>query len=393
MNPPAFFRAFLATCSVGLVACGGGATPPDSSPPEATQTAPLPYDEGTRYAAAVGGTGPTHAGVVAADFNGDGYPDAAVTDTVGNAVSVLLNNGDGSLGLPSRYLVGLLPYALISADLNRDGVADLAVANSRSDDLSVLLGNGDGSFASAVHYPSGLGPTDLAALDIDGDGDLDLLGYYGEISVHLNQGDGRFVAADDALVGEPSGAIAIAMELGDFNGDGRQDIAVTYWPGSGSDITQLLAGPDGSFTAVSPSFRMSGSTEAMRAADVNCDGATDLVVPVAGGELLILHGAAGIGLTEPQHYDADSGTNAVEFNDFDQDGRLDMAVSYFHGEIGIIRDVCRSDWTIPEPRIATVETTEAMTSPDFNLDGWPDLLVGTWFSPQIAIHLNKAGEP
>ena len=138
---------------------------------------------------------------------------------------------------------------------------------------------------------------------------------------------------------------------------------------------------------------MGGSTEAMRAADVNCDGTTDLVVPVAGGELLILHGVPGIGLTEPQSVDADSGTNAVEFNDFDKDGRLDMAVSYFHGEIGIIRDVCNNDWTVPEPRVPTVETTESMASPDFNLDGWPDLLVGTWFSPQIAVHLNKAGQP
>lgn len=384
----------LVTAALLLTIGCGASNPSDSGSDGEGIAAGIGYGTATRYLAAIAGTGPTHAGVTSADFNADGFPDIAVTDSVASSVSILLNQGDGTLGSASRYLAGLLPYALVSADLNNDGIADLAVANSRSDDLSVLIGNGDGTFALPVNYPSGLGPTDIAAIDVNDDGHLDLLGYYGEISVHLNNGDGTFRSAPDAVVGEPSGSIAIAMEVADFNGDGRDDIAVTYWPpgASSSVITQLLAQENGQFLASEPSHAVSGSTEAMRSADVDCDGTLDLVTPLAGGGLLVQTGVPGEGLGEPQLYETDSGTNAVEFGDFNLDGKLDLAVSFFLGEVAFINDVCDAQWAFNSTVIATVETAEAMTSPDLDQDGYPDLVVSTWFSPQIAVHLNT-GEP
>ena len=375
-----------------LYGCNGSSSSSTAAIPG--EIADINFADAVRHIAVAGGTGPTHAGVTTGDFNDDGYPDVAVTDSAVSGINVLLNEGDGSLGLPMRYLAGLLPYALISADLNNDGVLDLAVANSRSDDISVLLGIGDGSFSLPVHYSSGLGPTDIAAVDINNDGALDLLTYYGEVSVHINQGDGSFVAAADAIVGEPDGAIAIAMEVADFNGDARSDIAVTYWPSGASEsvITQLLAQTDGSFLASEPSYTLEGATEAMRAADVNCDGSTDLVTPIAGGGLLVQHGAPGTGLGEPTLYETESGSNAVEFGDFNLDGKLDLAVSFFIGRVGFVNDVCSGEWHIEETQFDSVETSEALDSPDFNLDGRPDLVVTTWFSPQIAILLNTAGD-
>jgi hypothetical protein len=340
-----------------------------------------------RYIASVGGTGPTHSGIASGDLNGDGAPDIVAADSVGNSVSVLLNDGQGGLGTAGRFIAGGLPYSVITADLNGDRFLDVATANSRTDDISVLFGDGKGGLGLAVRYPSGLGPTDIVALDVNGDGALDLLSYYGNVSIHINNGAGVFTKVEDAVVGEPTGAIAIAMEVADFTGDGRPDIAVTYWPSgaSSSVITQLINQGDGRFVASTPSYPLSGSTEAMRSADVDCNGTTDLVVPIAGGGLLVLPSKPNTGLGEPVKHEAQSGTNAVEFADFNGDGRVDMAVSIFEGDVKIIDDVCSSDLTLPDSSFATEATSESMVSPDLNRDGVPDLVVGTWFSPNIAV--------
>ena len=67
--------------------------------------------------------------IVAGDFNGDGKLDLAVTDSGGNAVLVLLGNGDGTFQPPITIAVGNGPDAIVAGDFNNDGKLDLAVAN------------------------------------------------------------------------------------------------------------------------------------------------------------------------------------------------------------------------------------------------------------------------
>jgi membrane-bound lytic murein transglycosylase B len=114
--------------------------------------------------------------VVAADFNGDGKLDLAVTDSVSNAVMILLGNGDGTFGAPTTIPVGNQPDAIIAADFNSDGKLDLAVANHGDGTITLLLGNGDGTFtqASGSPYVVGRGPYQITAADFNGDGKLDL---------------------------------------------------------------------------------------------------------------------------------------------------------------------------------------------------------------------------
>ncbi len=60
--------------------------------------------------------------------------------------AIFLGNGDGTFGTKIDTAVGLSPSALVTADFNADGKPDLAVTNSGSNTISVLLGNGDGTF-------------------------------------------------------------------------------------------------------------------------------------------------------------------------------------------------------------------------------------------------------
>ncbi|MGH9742341.1 MAG: FG-GAP repeat domain-containing protein, partial [Candidatus Acidiferrum sp.] len=115
-------------------------------------------------------------GIVAADFNGDGKLDLAVTDYVDNTVTILLGDGHGAFGVSSVIPVGSQPYSIVTGDFNNDGKLDLAIANAGDGTITLLLGKGDGTFtqASGSPYPVGPNPYQLVTADFNGDGKLDL---------------------------------------------------------------------------------------------------------------------------------------------------------------------------------------------------------------------------
>ncbi len=73
------------------------------------------------------------------DFNRDGHPDLAVTDTADNKVSVLPGNGDGTFGAKTDYPAGPNPFAVAVGDLDGDGRPDLVTADTGANTASVLL--------------------------------------------------------------------------------------------------------------------------------------------------------------------------------------------------------------------------------------------------------------
>lgn len=89
--------------------------------------------------------------ITVGDFNHDGIPDLAISDFRSNAVMVFLGAGNGefrpvwSFALPMRGVV----YYLAAADFNGDGVADLAISSDDESSYVVMLGNGNGTFTYA----------------------------------------------------------------------------------------------------------------------------------------------------------------------------------------------------------------------------------------------------
>jgi len=168
--------------------------------------------------------------LIATDLNGDGKPDLAV---VAGGVLVMLNNGDGTLGAPVRVASNTSAYAIVSRDFNGDGIPDLATANADTNNVSILLGNGNGTFRAEVTYAVGTQPQYLAAGDFNRDGHPDLAvtnynwGGPGSVSILYGVGDGTFYPA----VNHPVGNNPQSLAVGDFNGDGRSDLAITYLQG------------------------------------------------------------------------------------------------------------------------------------------------------------------
>jgi len=212
------------------------------------------------------------------DFNGDGKLDLAVTNAFGNSVSILLGNGDGTFTQPAGtpVPVGNSPEGIAAGDFNGDGILDLAIANSRDFTITILLGNGDGTFASAPGSPVAAGklPDYVVAADFNGDGKLDLAtsnSNSGTVSILLGNGDGTFSQANGSPV--QAGSIPEAILAGDFNGDGKLDLAVLDGANS---VKILLGNGDGTFapfttTAVS-------NPDYMTVGDFNGDGRLDLIV-------------------------------------------------------------------------------------------------------------------
>jgi len=192
---------------------------------DGTFLSPVPFAAGTD----------SGQGIVAGDFNRDGKIDLAVVLHWENQVAILLGNGDGTFQAGVEYPAGVLPPYLAAADLNGDGTLDLAVSSYLG--VSVLLGNGDGTFQPSVDYKGEEIPNYIVAADLSGDDKLDLivsnagtLGNlkYSTITTFSNKGDGRFIHRSDFTVGTYPYGIAV----GDFNGDGKLDVVATNVAGN-----------------------------------------------------------------------------------------------------------------------------------------------------------------
>ncbi len=152
-----------------------------------------------------------------ADFNGDGILDYATTTN-----QLALGKGDGSFGVPSGYETDNIDFFSISAaDLNGDGKADIALTDFIGDTIYVLLSSATGFQQTAIHG-SGL-PGYITFGDLNGDGITDMAVAEGTgIGIYLNNGSGAFGAAIQLRDSMSDGGVAV---IGDLNGDGIVDIA------------------------------------------------------------------------------------------------------------------------------------------------------------------------
>ncbi|HWY22227.1 MAG TPA: FG-GAP-like repeat-containing protein [Candidatus Acidoferrum sp.] len=314
--------------------------------------------------------GATSTQFVAADFNQDGKQDLLVVPS-----GLMLGNGDGTLRPAIAAPLGITPVGALAGDFNNDGQLDIA-AIDKSGWLYLSVGN-HGSFAatSTVSTVSAfLGPQTVFA-DVNGDGKLDQISYgsypnYGVI-VRLGNGDGTFQAP---LI-TPGGSMGGSIAVGDFNNDGKLDVAVNGPNGSSQTYGVFLGNGDGTFQ---PAISGYSNTYAlsMATADVNGDGKLDLLATVQNQALgLNVYLGNGDGTFRTgTNYPACFST-AIVVADFNGDGTPDVGIPC-GASLNVL--IGNGDGTFQPVVSYGTGGGSVIASGDFNGDGKVDVAVGTF---------------
>lgn len=345
---------------------------------------------------------------VPADFNGDGSMDLAVANLLSDDVTILSGAGDGTFGVPLTYPVGSAPRSIIAADLNGDGPLDLVIANRDSRTLSAYVGIGDGTFTAAPDVPTGnlIRPRQVRAAFLDSDTIPDLVVIHDtptgfddgpRFGVLLGNGDATFAPIAVTQV-QPSVTEGFpesnALSLADLDGDGIIDLSVSIDNSTFDEVVTYLGDGNGAFSPA-PGFLIVGNSPFfITHAEMTGDGVIDLLVLNTGSNALTLHPGNGDGsftnsIPGGDLFDYTEGTYRTGHvprwltrDDFDGDGRIDIAVANEEGnDVAILLN--RGDGQFRSaPRFGVGSPPQAFPidgdAADLDGDGDIDLAIANW---------------
>ncbi|MCO6438899.1 MAG: VCBS repeat-containing protein [Phycisphaerae bacterium] len=286
------------------------------------------------------------------DINGDGHLDMAVADHC-NGIFVYLGDGQGGWIPIAQGLFpeDLLPGAqkrqmfqgaedLVLGDVNGDGFPDIVSGAADEGGINVYLGNGTGDNwkrQDQTSLPASRWTVRVELADVNGDGIKDLLASHSVgPRVWLSDGKGGWTAASDGLPSPMIEGLYGGLSTGDFNEDGRVDIAVANWV-DGPEV--YLQQADGSWRKMPDVFPdMQGGAVGLDTDDLNQDGHLDLVVSgrltteggfVRGIFALLGDGKGGFRFWENSGLPSTglAASTGVTIGDVNQDGVPDIALA------------------------------------------------------------------
>jgi hypothetical protein len=371
-------RVTAAALAAGALLVGAG-----------TARAALVPEAGSPYA-----VGADPYSVYAADFNGDGRPDVATVNGTPSDVSVFLRRPAGGFAQEpgSPFGVGSGPNTAAVGDFNGDGRVDLAVSSYVDSSVAILLGQAGGGFAleGGQLISVGGGLTAIATGDFNGDGRLDLAVSQRDANqvafLLRNAQNTGFVSSSPSPTGFQPGSIAV----GDLNDDGLGDLALVNV--GGNSVTVLLRAPSGGFT--SEGAVVVGTQPAgIVAADFDRDGRPDLAVTnyTSGTVSVLLRNATNSGFAEEagSPIAVSAGPVGIVAADLDRDGRADLAVAANGGAVDVLRRNAGAGFT-RDPATPLAGSPNGVAAADFDGDSRPDLAVSALTSNTLSVLLNPA---
>ena len=341
--------------------------------------------------------------IAAGDFNGDTKLDLAVVDQYGQTVTIYLGTGTGNFQKGITYVTSSSPDALVLTDFNNDGILDVLIAegdarafgaNPDSGNIDVLLGNGDGTFKGLAlsNTEQGFGSlTSTAVADFNGDGIPDVVAndYFetggNKLYLFPGNGSGGFAIAPTPISLNPQvTANPYSIVAGDFNGDGKPDLAVVSGNGAFASQVAILLNNGSGFAAPVSFAAGENGLNGIATGDFDGDGKLDLAV-TGGNGTTVFHGAGNGTFQMTQTYPTGSGSHAIIAVDVNGDGHLDLAV-VGNGNVSILLN--NGSGGFAAPIASPAGSTQAfapngnplnLATGDLNGDGKLDVVVSTAF--------------
>ena len=309
------------------------------------------------------------------------------------------------------------PYSSVIADIDGDGKSDLIVSDYTANTISIFRNTGSsgsitsGSFANKVDFNTGNNPFGIAVGDIDGDGKLDIVvANYGSgtVSVFRNTATSGSITTSSlaSKVDFTAGSNPSFIAIGDIDGDGKPDIAVTNNSSSTVSLFQNT-GTSGSITtstfAAKVDFSTGSSPNGISIGDIDMDGKPDLIIANYLSNTISIYRNISIfgsittsSLATRVDFSTGSRPNCLALGDIDGDGKTDICVTnYTSNTVSVFRNLSTSG-IIATGSLATKYDYATGTSPysiaisDLDGDGKPDVAVTNYTSSTLSVFKNNS---
>jgi len=301
-------------------------------------------------------------------------------------------------------LVGTEPNGVIAGDLNNDGFEDLVINNggiSGEMGVSFLISKGNGVFNPRSFLKLGYEPNSEAMGDFDGDGDQDILvskwagGIPGSlVQILKNNGLGVFSASAAQVVASQANSVAV----GHFNDDAFLDGVVSNW-GSGK-VTIVYGNGVGGFLAAGSTQELLAAQrpQSIRVADFDQNGRDDIAFTDGADPFITVYLNQGAGVFNRQNitarHDGSDGTGVLRLADANNDAFLDL---FTVQKVGGVTKLSVFEWDTNVNRFMTTSTDSpigfllyvpgAFEVADFNNDGKLDAAVSDIAGSVVAVYL------
>jgi len=325
------------------------------------------------------------------DFNGDGAIDLVVSSSVTGKLVVFTNNGAGAFAACVTLTSPGTPHSIAVADFNGDGKPDILAVNYPGDSLVVWTGNGSGAFASAKVSTVSINDsyTGVAVGDFNNDGKLDLVVTTYGPQIFLGHGDGYF-----SFSASYGGNTTFGAATGYFNDDTNLDFVTANY--SSSSMSVYLGAGNATF----PSYTdYSGDNSeyhyAVAVGDFNGDGKSDLATINYYFNSVSVRTNLGTGqFSGESRYRTPYSPQAIATADFNGDGHLDILSSH-SSSTSFLSILCgNGDGTFATALtnfsgLTTGKPNQCIAIADVNGDGKPDIISTCTAADSVSVRLNQ----